>query len=343
MKQFKVLIGCFIAVLSHNALADVKVDIYQTKQFTAAQIQPIIDANREQIQRIHESMIKGDYKIHDTDIKAIHDALDAKVKQLGQFAYFNTSFVIYPKDPNDYLTINVVDKDLASTLPVYNPQPTGHYADPGHLIQAWNTYEGIAMPLYMTGKLSSNPMQCKEFHCLGVFGTPVLKKYEAKFNREVPKFQTQLVQILKFDKDRNKRAAAALLLAHTSNESQLITWMVGAMNDPDENVRNNAVRVLGVMAMKDKHITLPVDNFIKLLNSPVLTDRNKALTVLFGLAQQPRYIDIIKEKSAQNIMDSLQMQQPNLHDSAYVLLQAMSNQHYSDRDYAAWSHWLGLS
>lgn len=338
------LLGCLMTAMAHDVFAgEIKVDLYKTNQFTVAEVRPIVDAYRQKIKIIHDSMVKGDYKSHGGDVKAIHDALEAKVNRLGKYAYFKIDFVIYPNDPNDYLTINVVDKGLESTLPIYNPKPTGHYGDPGHLIRAWNKYESIAMPLYISGKLSSNPMQCTEFHCLGVFGTPTLKKYEAEFNNDVPKYQVELVEILKNDSDRNKRAAVVFLLAHTKNEAKLIDWLLSAMNDSDENVRNNVVRVLGFMTFKDKNITLPVDNFIKMLSSPILTDRNKALTLLFGLSQQPRYAKIIKAKAGQDLMDSLHMEQPNLHNSAYLILQSMSGQHYSDRDYAAWSHWLGLS
>ncbi|HEU5281260.1 MAG TPA: HEAT repeat domain-containing protein [Gammaproteobacteria bacterium] len=351
MKKLSVLIGCLMASLTHNVFAEeTKVDLYQTKQFTLAQIQPIIDEYRSKIKLVHQSAMKGNYKAGEKDILAFRKAIDTEVNKLGQYAYLKLDFVIYPKDPNNYLSINAVDKGLESTLPVYGPEPTGHYSDPAHLFSEWNKYQRVAMPLYMSGKVNSDFMKCKELHCIGEFGTPTLRKYEKEFSQKVPQHQVELIEILKNDSNSNKRATAVFLLAHAMNEPQLIDLMLGAMNDPDETVRANSVRVLSAIAMKDKNVTLPVDDFIKMLNSPILMDKSKALTVLFGLSQQPRYVEVIKEKAGPALMDCLRLNQPNLHNSAYLTLQSISGQlknksgqHYSDRDYAAWSHWLGLS
>jgi hypothetical protein len=352
MRALYLLIGCLMMLFVRDSYADdIKIDIYKTNQFTLANIQPIVDASKAKIKIAHEDYVKGrNMEAAGRILSAFQDKVKSAVGRMGDFAYLRADFIFYPNDPNDYLTINVVDKRDAASMPVYDPVPTGHYQDPAHLIRDWKRYQDVAMRLYMTHKYVSTTENCKEFHCLGPFVTPTLKKYEQEFNREVPKHQNELVAILKNDADASNRATAAFLLAHTTNEENLIQWMLGSINDSNEMVRNNTIRVLSVMAMKNEHITLPVDDFIKMLHSPVLIDRNKGLAVLFGLSQQPRYVEIIKEKAGSDLMDSLRMNQPNLHNSAYLTLQSISGQlknksgqHYSDRDYAAWSHWLGLS
>ena len=61
-----------------------------------------------------------------------------------------------------------------------------------------------------------------------------------------------------------------------------LTALLHAVNDPDSTVRNNAVRVLAVLAEHDAGIArqIPADPFIPMLNSDTWTDRNKAMFVL---------------------------------------------------------------
>jgi hypothetical protein len=81
------------------------------------------------------------------------------------------------------------------------------------------------------------------------------------------------------------RAHAAQVIAYAPEPRTIIPDLVHAIDDPSDDVRNAAMRSLGVMAMYGEqhpgaHIQIPVKPFIKFLNSPVWTDRNKALTTL---------------------------------------------------------------
>jgi hypothetical protein len=319
------------------------VDIYKTSQFSLSDIQPFLDDNKRSFDAIHDAIVHHDSKAGSRFEDTVGSKIAEEIKSKGKFAFLNFGVVAYINDPNTYLTINVVDQADANKLPVYQPKPKGRYRDPAHLIADWKKYEEVAMPLYMSGKVSSNMMECKEFHCLGTFGTPQLKRYEDKFNKMVPIYQDELVAILRGESDPKMRASAAFLLAHTTNENQLINWLLPSLDDPDESVRNSVARIMLAISMKDKSVTLPIDKFLPMLHSPILTDRNKALYVLANLAVQPRYVEIIKKSAGSDLIDNLKMYQPNLHFSAYQVLVTLSNQHYSDRDYAAWSHWLGLS
>src|SRR4029079_16782502 len=82
-----------------------------------------------------------------------------------------------------------------------------------------------------------------------------------------------------------ERAHAAQVIAYAPEPRTVIPDLVHAIDDPSDDVRNAAMRSLGVMAMygeqhPDAHIQIPVKPFIKFLNSPIWTDRNKALMTL---------------------------------------------------------------
>jgi hypothetical protein len=89
--------------------------------------------------------------------------------------------------------------------------------------------------------------------------------------------------------DARQRAIAAQVIAYAYNKSAIVADLVAAMRDPDEDVRNNAMRALGVMAAyNEQHaesmLRIPYEPFIGMLSSPVWTDRNKAAFALMSLA-----------------------------------------------------------
>ncbi|MGA9773746.1 MAG: HEAT repeat domain-containing protein [Blastocatellia bacterium] len=83
------------------------------------------------------------------------------------------------------------------------------------------------------------------------------------------------------------RALAAEIIAYTKNKQSVVNDLVAAIKDPDEEVRNNAMRALGVMGQAEKlKITIPWTPFIEMLNSSVWTDRNKSSFTLMTLTQK---------------------------------------------------------
>ncbi len=345
MKIFLKILAIFssLVLINQANASDVYVDVYKTKQFTASDLKPIIDKYRQQALSGKKHWMESNYPLTATFMDPLYKELKKEVPKKGNFAYVNIEGAEYVKDFNEYITVNVVDAADKASLPIYLPKPEGHYKDPAHLLRDWDRYTDVFLPLALSGKANSNSYQCKEFHCLGAFSTPALKKFEVEFNTNVPKHAKELAIILKDDADPKKRANAAFLLAHTTDEKQLMAWELPALQDSDDGVRNNATRVIAVVASQDAKITLPIETFIKMAHSPVLTDRNKSIFVLLNLGKQPRYAAIIKKEAAQDLMDNLKLFQPDLHGTAYWTLVVISGQHYGERDYAAWSKWLGLA
>jgi hypothetical protein len=79
-----------------------------------------------------------------------------------------------------------------------------------------------------------------------------------------------------------QRRAAGLLLGYSLKSKRQIAALVHAGHDPDQEVRNNAVRSLDVLARSSRKTAseIPAQVFIDLLNSGFYTDRNKAFVLL---------------------------------------------------------------
>ncbi len=103
------------------------------------------------------------------------------------------------------------------------------------------------------------------------------------------------------------RQIAAELLGYTNQSRRQINDLVRASRDPDEGVRNNATRALGVLARSDPKVTsrIPAAAFIEMLNSGRWTDRNKAGSLLVELSRgrAPKLLNSLRARSLQSLLE----------------------------------------
>lgn len=113
-----------------------------------------------------------------------------------------------------------------------------------------------------------------------------------------------LRKVLRDSKDSEQRAMAAHIIGYAPDKAQIIDDLQIAVRDPDEGVRNNAMRSLGaiaVLAQRKPELRLKISPtwFIEMLNSVIWTDRNKAVTALTYLTEgrDPLVLDQLRERS----------------------------------------------
>jgi hypothetical protein len=90
--------------------------------------------------------------------------------------------------------------------------------------------------------------------------------------------------------DASQRALAAQVIAYTADKRAVIGDLIDGMRDPSEDVRNNAMRALALIASLGQRnhalgIVVPPTPFVDLLNSIEWTDRNKSSLALAELTQ----------------------------------------------------------
>jgi HEAT repeat protein len=115
--------------------------------------------------------------------------------------------------------------------------------------------------------------------------------------------------------DANQRAIAAQIIAYPFNKAAIIPDLIEALRDSNEQVRNNAMRALALMAAyNQKHaesmLRIPYEPFIALLSSPVWTDRNKAAFVLMSLSasRDPMMLHQIRSRAFAELAEMAQWQ-----------------------------------
>lgn len=84
--------------------------------------------------------------------------------------------------------------------------------------------------------------------------------------------------VLKTSSETKQRIVAAHLLGYVRQSTTQIADLVRATRDPNDVVRNNATRALGVLAASSPTVAarIPARPFIEMLNSGSWSDRNKA-------------------------------------------------------------------
>ena len=94
-----------------------------------------------------------------------------------------------------------------------------------------------------------------------------------------------LLDTLQGCRSSEARQAAVEILGYGEKSSTQTDALVQATRDPDDGVRNNAIRALWVLATANPDMAseVPAGDFVDMLNSGLWTDRNKAGQLLLAL------------------------------------------------------------
>jgi hypothetical protein len=151
-----------------------------------------------------------------------------------------------------------------------------------------------------------------------------------------------LRRVLHESSDPAHRALAAQVLGYVADKRSVVDDLIEAMSDPDDNVRNNAMRTLFVFlhaapSSSRRVPPVPFQPFVALLNSPVWSDRNKASLALAALSEKrdPALLtELRREALAPLIEMSRWTSQQHAHEPFMIVARIAG---YSDRDaHAAW-------
>lgn len=261
--------------------------------------------------------------------------------QEGNFLYVDFNTVFYQDTPNIYTTVEVIEqKDIDRLNFVTSLSSVDKYSSKTtpDLIDSMTDYLNLGMDLYFN-KLTVEDDKCPVYHCTIGFDHPKLKPYLMTFNRGAVTQKQLILDTLRHDQSSERRAAAAFLVGHFQNPHEIIKILLPCLYDQNPQVRNNIIRVIGTTMKTAKIYQIDALPFVKLLNSPYETDRNKSLYILIEIANLP----VEKEKIIKNgrfiLLKLLALKQPNNHDEAYKLLKIISNKSYADTDIIAWQNW----
>jgi len=134
---------------------------------------------------------------------------------------------------------------------------------------------------------------------------PVLRSKQMAMREYAIGNEALLKRALEQSSDARHRAIAATALGYANASAGQVSALVQASRDPNEGVRNNAVRSLAVIARAKPELARQIDAraFIRLLTSGSWSDRNKGAMILMVLTER-RDPAMLRELRA-NALDAL--------------------------------------
>ena len=166
----------------------------------------------------------------------------------------------------------------------FRSAPKGSTRLPTDVIQAGEEFSKAFMSAVQRGDAGED--RSKGYSLMHDPATRAIQERFLEFAKRDP---TLPRLVLRNSSDAGERALAAKVLGYVEDKQSVVPDLLRAMTDPDQEVRNSAMRTLLVFAE-----TVPTPNgstprippgpFIELLNSLVWSDRNKASGALMALS-----------------------------------------------------------
>ena len=310
------------------------IDVFGTDRIGAEEVRRLHGAELEWIAR---GMLGEEVPDLGDRYRRVLDGL----RSSGDYSWLDVAVVQTFGDdgPAVHITVDVVERADSARRMDFAPPPTDSVAGGEALIEAWDAYVAAGMALLRAGRLEPPRGDCPVLHCLFGFEHPDLRPFAPRLvGLDGARLDT-LARVLRGDARAERRAAAAYLLAHGDDAGRVVDALVPAVRDPDESVRNNALRVLIALAGREPPMPLPLDPFLTALEYPATTDRNKAAFVLLGLARRPEHRERILREAGPTLLRMLELEQPNNHDPAYLILRELSGRALDERDHEGWRRW----
>jgi tRNA(Leu) C34 or U34 (ribose-2'-O)-methylase TrmL len=236
------------------------------------------------LHNLSDSQLRQAVKIKEGD--PIPASLDETIKALRSLAGIEQ---VYPtiiccdETGKTVLFIGIEEKGFPALR--FRAAPKKNVLLPDDVIEAGHALDKAIEQGVLSGDATEDDSQGHAFAHY-----PAAHAIQEQFVKFAARDIKQLRDVLHNSINAEHRALAAEVIAYTKNKQAVVSDLVIAIKDPDEGVRNNAMRALGVMvqAHNDEKlkISIPWNPFMESLNSSVWKDRNKSSLTLMRLTQK---------------------------------------------------------
>jgi hypothetical protein len=153
---------------------------------------------------------------------------------------------------------------------------------PSSVVETYREFERTLEASVRAGDFSED-----DTNGYALMGNAAARAVQKRFVPLANEHERRLLDVLHTARNAEQRAMAALILGYASDRQRVAEALAAAARDPNETVRNNAMRGLGVLlgyakSHPEHKLDVPTDWLLDMLESIHWTDRNKALSVLIA-------------------------------------------------------------
>jgi hypothetical protein len=139
---------------------------------------------------------------------------------------------------------------------------------------------------------------------------PEVRAVQMEFTELAEAHLPALQKVLRESADNDQRAIAAYVIGYAKVKARVVNDLQFALQDPDDTVRNNALRSLAafaVLATTDpkSEVRMQPTWFVEMLHSLVWSDRNNAIVTLVTLTESrsPIVLDLLRERALPELIE----------------------------------------
>ena len=195
------------------------------------------------------------------------------------------------------LFIGIVER--GEPQPAFHLPPSGAATLPQDLMDSYNQFRGAALRADLNGTRVEDQ---RAGHSLSA--DPAMRGFENGFLTFAASQVELLRDVLRNGSEPEERAAAATVIGYAPNKKDVVEDVLFAVQDFDPDVRANAARTLGAIAVLAQSkprlgIRISPTGLVELLNSAVLSDRVESTKALLNLTDggNTAALDLIRERA----------------------------------------------
>lgn len=195
---------------------------------------------------------------------------------------------------------------------VYNAEPRGHERLPSAIMEL---YGRLDHALEAAVRKGGEAAQEDDSHGYALVNDPGARSLQLVVRQWAIKHERELLRVLEFSSAAEHRRVASDATGYARQSREQIRALVRAARDPDNEVRNNTTRALGVLVRSNAALAagIPPDSFIEMLNSGTWTDRNKGASLLMELTakRDPGLLAKIRSTALDSLIEMASWRRPS--------------------------------
>jgi hypothetical protein len=165
---------------------------------------------------------------------------------------------------------------------VLHPEPKGTERLPVDIVNLYDRLDHALEAAVRKGGRGAKEDDSKGY---ALIEDPAARSRQLAVREWALKHEPELMRVLKFSSAVQHRRIASDAIGYARQSRDQVLALTRAARDPDDEVRNNATRALGVLARSGSLFASQIapDSFIDMLSSGRWSDRNKGASLLMQL------------------------------------------------------------